>query len=201
MFALDAALLITFVAVTGYTWGQDTQSSKSLDYDQIPNPSSYFSWYSASDFTFERWNCALAMSAVNDPKSKDPTSSQLYELCREARIARELIMALFLLTLARLCMHFWAWRRHNIAVRLGRGEGHAEQQARAKRAEVDGSRHTSDERLRSGHGDVVELPAYRLSRVEAPEEAVGEMQGEDGSKELASETVAAEMEGSHRAKT
>lgn len=199
MLALDALLLLIFVAVAGYTWGQDTQSSKSLDFDQIPDPGSHFSWYNANDFTFERWNCALAMSAVNDPKTKDPDSSELYGLCREARVARELMMALFLLALARLCTHFWAWRRHNIAVRLGKAEGYAEQHAKAKRAMVDGSRHSSNGL--SGHGDAVELPAYRFSMVEAPGASVEEMQGEDGSKEMASETVAVEMEGSARGKT
>lgn len=191
---IDAALFITFLTTAAYTWSQASKSMLYLDSANILTPQQRLNWYADNDFTFELWNCALARDATPDA---DPSKEELNALCRQARIARELVLAIFGIAFLRLVVHFWAWRRHNVAVRLGKGEGY--------RKSGQGMRSADEQSQyrRSGMAEgFVELPAYRLSRSEAPSaNAVGEMQGEDGSKELAGTTVAVEMEGSEREKT
>lgn len=196
----EACLLITFIATAGYSWTAASESFQYLDTTEISNPSDNFTWYDGSEFfSFEYWNCALAsvaaLSAGTGPYS-GPSGPKLYELCKQARTARILGLVLFVLAVVRLAAHYWVWRRHNIAVRLAKAQEFREEGARAKEA----SSHGSSEQARSemGHGDAVELPAHRMSRVEAPEDGVGEMPGENWSKEMQAEDVALEMEAGGR---
>lgn len=112
-----------------------------------------------------------------------------------------MVLALLVVGLSRLGAHYWVWRRHNIAVRLAK-ENNGYQVGRTKRVgsvNDDGCQRTGRE---EDEVDLVELPAHRLSRVEAEESAaVSEMQGENESKELPGAVGAVEMEDSRRGKT
>lgn len=194
-------MLLTFVSVAGYSWTRTADSAYYLWEPQIAQPHSRFAWYNNTEaFNFERWNFALAGSATAD--SRNLSRRELYDMCKQARIARELVLALFVLAMTRLAMHFWSWRRHNVAVRLGQHNGYREMDVRAKSEapqeswtdRIQEETHTQDTR----GDDVVELPTYRLSRTEAPNALIGEVPGEDGSNELQAEMVARELSASRR---
>lgn len=193
---VDTCLLITFLATAGYTWSEFSASPQYLDTNQIADPSSNFSWYNTNEsFTFESWNYALSVMAT--ASAKDPSGGQLWDLSREARAARIMSMVLFASTFTRLVLHFWVWRRHNVAVRLGNAQGNRSGDVRLKET----SRQSSSEQQmrRENSNAALELPAYRTSRIEAPDEGLGEMPGEPGSKELQAEPVAFEMDSSRGA--
>lgn len=122
-----------------------------------------------------------------------PGPGELYSLCQQAWVARILGLVLFALTAVMLVAHSWAWRRHNVAIRRAKAHEYGEEDVKAREA---GSQSSSSERMRYelGGNGAVELPAHRLSRIEAPDNALRELPGENGSKELQAETVAWEMD-------
>ena len=107
---------ITFLvtlAVAAYTYHVD--SRRSLDfYSWLPvdvTKSEKSKTFSAPfTFTPEAWNCFLAPYAAHASDSR-----KLQSLCREASVAKYLMIPILLLTAALLGSLAWSWQKNRVA--------------------------------------------------------------------------------------
>ena len=145
-------------------------------------------------WTFENWNCML--SAYIYPQSAQPVVGQdkVEQVCKQTQTTRLLVLVLLCVAVARLILAVCVWRRKvtkakreeraamfGIASELGSGHNNKSAGIREKATEMQTD------------SSVYELPAYRMSRVEAGGDGYREMEGDGGGREMLGHEVAVEL--------
>lgn len=65
-------------------------------------------------FTLERWDCALKVHTMFD--SKGVTRDAIESQCKQAQVARKMIIPILALAVVTLVVHIWAWRGLKLSV-------------------------------------------------------------------------------------
>ena len=127
------------------------------------------------------------------------TPAMLEGLCQQAAATRYMVIPAFVFSLVAMALHFWAWRKHNIAVRENEAAPPYDEVA-WKQADDESQSELGDARSPvspvspiAAPGYVAEMPARGVSRAELPmDAAIKEMMGEGWHKEMDAGFVGAE---------
>ena len=207
LLALDALVVAALAAGLGVSWYEYGQSEH--NYWFKPRNSLYQEW------NFESWNCAIAPHIR--PGLTSVTTPMLSSLCAQAKTARILMIPALILAVIVMGVHFWAWRKHNIAMREHQGEAAPPYESRGWKLESESESQRSGGSLpvspvspavahpmaRGGQamdrGRMAEVAGAPAPRAELPMDPYAkEMMGDNGYNELSAGQVAVEKPASER---
>lgn len=113
-FTLYGIIILAALVATGVSWALHAKSWTYFDEESV--------WHGPDNkyvaphqfFTLERWDCALKVHTMFDSSSvtRDAIESQ----CKQAQIARKMILPVLALAIVALATHIWAWRGLKLSV-------------------------------------------------------------------------------------
>lgn len=199
LYVLDAFLATVTFAFASFVWIQHGLGNSYLWIGNETMDNGHATQrYAFGRWTFEHWHCAV--EGYVSRAATHPSQRKMQRLCNQSRAARGIALPMLLLCVMRVGVQYWAWRKHNIAVRKSNEARMLDKEMDSAASEsttmAEGESRDGVSSEEASFCEVAELPAGRTSRLEAPSDVeLKEMLAEVRQPEMDGGVAAAELPG------